>query len=354
MTTKKLKISPKRKPTIYIDDIDFEDIDWDKIEIKPPTKTSPTKTSNKIKNIGKLKDTYLIGISIGEGGYGTVRKAKNKKTKMLGAIKLVPTDNMYLSEVERELAVISRLSLYPRCNKYIICYNDIFMADYHDRKYYIFSMEYFEGKELFDLIEMKNATSYNIPKASIRAIFSDLMEGISYIHKNNISHRDIKSNNVMFNSTGLKIVDFGFACFMDKCDLLLGTPMYFPPEKYKYIGKKGGIPKFDEEKADVWAAGLILLEMLTYYDIEKNIDHIINGTGGPEEGIIKVMSKRRWEKAPADFKEILLSSLETDPKKRASSDDVLEILKKSKNKYNTYQKVWEFWLKCKYEEETLF
>lgn len=88
------------------------------------------------------------------------------------------------------------------------------------------------------------------------------MQGLEYLHKKDIAHRDVKLENVMFvsqdpNILEVKIIDFGFAQKFDKergMDLILGSPLYMAPELVKkdtYF-----------EKVDVWALGCITYLLL--------------------------------------------------------------------------------------------
>jgi serine/threonine-protein kinase ULK/ATG1 len=86
-----------------------------------------------------------------------------------------------------------------------------------------------------------------------------LLSGLLYLHKNNIIHRDIKSQNILVSDDdNIKIIDFGFSKYfkIDKMmNTICGSPLFMSPElisgeKYNY-------------KIDYWSMGLILYQIIT-------------------------------------------------------------------------------------------
>ena len=79
------------------------------------------------------------------------------------------------------------------------------------------------------------------------------------MHARNISHRDVKPENIIYNpSTGMiKIIDFGFACISkERLRVFCGTPSYMCPE---IVGNQA----YSGAAADVWACGVMLYALLT-------------------------------------------------------------------------------------------
>ena len=118
------------------------------------------------------------------------------------------------------------------------------------------AMELLEGRELREMIRDVALG----PAESLR-IMAETADGLGYAHERGVVHRDIKPGNIMVLADGrVKIMDFGIARFREpmvktQTGVLLGSPQYMSPEQI--VGKP-----FDH-RADLFAMGLVLYEMLT-------------------------------------------------------------------------------------------
>ena len=99
-------------------------------------------------------------------------------------------------------------------------------------------------------------------------------EFLEYAHNNNIAHLDLKHENIMFDSCdNVKIIDFGFSCIIgSNLNIILGTPDYIAPEHY--LNKNNHeLNIYITGKEDIWALGIILLELLLSRYIEKGCEN---------------------------------------------------------------------------------
>jgi serine/threonine-protein kinase len=118
--------------------------------------------------------------------------------------------------------------------------------------------EYVEGKSLRTLMR-----SGPLPEGVALDLICQILEALVYLHRQGVVHRDIKPENVMVTAAGeAKVIDLGIALDRSASRLTwtnlsrgLGTPDYMAPEQM--AGRRG------DERSDVYAAGLILYEMLT-------------------------------------------------------------------------------------------
>ena len=118
-------------------------------------------------------------------------------------------------------------------------------------------MEFIEGRSLEQYIYREIGL---IPEQKALPMFLEIMDTVSFIHKKNFLHLDIKSNNVMIQPDGkLKLIDLGIASRMTDASASsstgFGTPAYMPPEQTE-MGRLGPY-------TDIFALGVLLFEMLT-------------------------------------------------------------------------------------------
>lgn len=156
-----------------------------------------------------LKDKYTLKGKIGEGTYGKVYKAINNQTKDLVAIKKINFEsvyecNKYAKRILREIYILKLLK-----HDCIVKLYGIEVKEKESKIVDIFLV--FEMLET-DLLKMLQGNKSITLEESILILIKILI-GISYLHSNNILHRDLKSGNILYNSSTkqVKICDFGFA-----------------------------------------------------------------------------------------------------------------------------------------------
>ena len=196
---------------------------------------------------------YLFGREIGHGAFGKVNLCLHIGSGHLVAMKtFVKKDSKYKETKEKlknEVEVLSKLH-HPFINQIL----DNFETDTH----FFIVMEYICG-DLLSFIRKRNKLNEQIAKM----IFKQIIEGLKYIHKKNIIHRDIKLDNILIDTTNtVKICDFGVSRKISKGEKIYercGTPAYIAPEIYKKMGYTGF-------QSDVWSAGITL-----YYILSGNL-----------------------------------------------------------------------------------
>ncbi|MFQ5676097.1 MAG: protein kinase, partial [bacterium] len=131
----------------------------------------------------------------------------------------------------------------------------IYAIEEHDGEMFIV-MEYIEGRELREIIRNLKFKIQNCLDCA-----TQIAAGLQAAHKKGITHRDIKSANIMIAEEGqVKIMDFGLAKIrgggqFTKVGTTLGTAAYMSPEQAQGLAT--------DHRTDIWAFGVVLYEMLT-------------------------------------------------------------------------------------------
>ncbi len=198
---------------------------------------------------------YEIISSLGEGGLGSVFKARQVSMNRLVALKVLHlqwlTDDEFRKRFVLEARIVGKLSHQNLIQVYDVG---------KEGDYYNFSMEYVDGRTVEDLVKDSPRHQMEISRAVDLTI--QVVRAINYYKDFDIVHRDIKPSNVMVTRGGLvKLGDFGFVkSRLDKElgyeGMVLGTPDYIAPEQA--MGKEDV-----DYRADVYSLGATFYHMLT-------------------------------------------------------------------------------------------
>jgi len=250
------------------------------------------------------KHFYLYGRQIGHGAFGKVNIALHVASGRLVAIKSFNKKNLKKKnakqKINNEIEMLSRLR-HPFISQIL----DSFETETH----IFIVMEYICG-DLLGFIRKRGKLSETVSKI----IFKQLIEGLKYIHKKKIVHRDIKLDNILIDLTNtIKICDFGVSRKISKDEIMhehCGTPAYIAPEIFENNGYTGF-------QCDIWSAGVTLYYILggiqpfrasSIKDLEKKV---IAGDFEPIEEVSE------------EANNLIKLMLKTDPKKRINEDKIL-------------------------------
>jgi eukaryotic-like serine/threonine-protein kinase len=212
-----------------------------------------------------LEGRYKYIDRIGRGAFGTVLLMEDTVVDERLILKFLNPN------VSGDEEVMKRFVHELRYSRKITHKNVIRIYDFlYIQGNYAISMEYFPshtlGSEVVNEkpVELKRAMQFGI----------DICTGMAVAHQQGIVHRDLKPANVLINQEGLlKIVDFGVAAAqregdtqLTKTGYVIGSPKYMAPEQI--LGKKV------DERADIYALGVMLYEMVTGVPPYSRGDHM--------------------------------------------------------------------------------
>ena len=118
----------------------------------------------------------------------------------------------------------------------------------------IIAFEYMDAGSLAGILHKVG----KIPEAILGLISIQVLEGLQYLHKKHVMHRDVKPANILLNKNGIvKLADFGVSGMMedtqDGLSSWVGTMTYMSPDRLK-----GGVKYYAD--TDLWSLGIILVE----------------------------------------------------------------------------------------------
>jgi serine/threonine protein kinase/cytochrome c-type biogenesis protein CcmH/NrfG len=202
--------------------------------------------------IGTVVSHYKIIEEIGRGGMGVVYKAKDTKLDRFIALKFLPQE--FTRDPEAKKRFIREARAASALDHPNIC--TIHEIDETKNGQMFICMTYYDAETLKQKIE-----NSPLPIDEAINITIQVCRGLTKAHKLGLIHRDIKPANILITRDGIvKIVDFGLAKLegqtrLTKDSTTMGTVAYISPEQ------AGG--REVDNKTDIWAAGVILYEMLT-------------------------------------------------------------------------------------------
>ena len=222
---------------------------------------------------GTTLGPYSVTAKIGEGGMGEVYRARDTNLDRDVAIKVLPeaftSDPDRLARFEREAKVLASLN-HPNIGA---IYG---LEKSGDTRALV--LELIEGPTLAERIKQGP-----IPVDEALPIAKQIAEALEAAHEQGIIHRDLKPANIKIKDDGtVKVLDFGLAKALDpnptgdpsesptltaaatQMGVIMGTAAYMSPEQAR--GKRV------DKRADIWAFGCVLYEMLTAHSVFAGAD----------------------------------------------------------------------------------
>ena len=259
------------------------------------------------------KHGFEVIREIGKGKYGTCYLVKNEKYEYEFVCKtiLVPSD-------ERHDTVIRTFMQETDALTHITHPNILNIYQHFSEGDYLFLiLEYCCNGDLLNQLQKGP-----IPRDTIRKWTFQIISALNECHKLNYAHTDIKPANMLIDKFGrIKVADFGLSYVAEKGGLsnrdYFGSLPYLPPEKLYH-------KPYDPFKADVWAFGVSLYQILTGHlpfkaltlnDLRKEV----------------ILGVQMTSDIPLEFKKIIRECLIVNPEERTTFQSLLESMKGSLN-----------------------
>ena len=266
---------------------------------------------------GTTLGPYEVIAEIGKGGMGEVYRARDTKLDRDVALKVLPQaftdDPDRLARFEREAKVLASLN--------------------HPNIGHIYGLEEAEGQKalVLELVEgptlAERIKQGPIPVDEALPIAKQIAEALEAAHEQGIIHRDLKPANIKVKGDGtVKVLDFGLAkafqpdasdvsasmsptisltAAATQMGMVIGTAAYMAPEQAK--------GKVVDKRADVWAFGAVLFEMLTG-------QKPFVGDDVSDTLALVLKFEPEWDALPSDtplrIRQLIQTCLQKDPKQR--------------------------------------
>ena len=254
-----------------------------------------------------LDSAYELDKEIGRGGMGIVFKAKDRRLKRTVAVKLLPPELAFRSEIRtrflREAETAAQLS-HPNIVP-------IYAVDEKGGLVY-FVMGFIDGDNLAKRIKDHGP----MPPDDVRRILREVADALAYAHANKVVHRDIKPDNILIDAQSQRpmVTDFGIArAISDGSDarltatgIAIGTPAFMSPEQ------SAGDRDLDG-RSDLYSLGVVAYQMLCG-------DLPFNANSTPAL-LVKHLSERpvpidQRASVPPDLARVVMLLLEKNPDDR--------------------------------------
>ena len=216
--------------------------------------------------VGQVINGYLFEEALGSGSFGAVYRVSKENNvyaaKVLSETYILDEFKNEQNRITREIDVLKNVK-----GENLIKYQeDFYFKNEFGIMEYVIVMEYFQGRTLRSFL--KN----DVELETLIRIFVSVLYGVRDLHNTiienaGIIHRDLKPDNIMIDDNlNVKIIDYGLSKIIDFSSITstgtqIGSPLYMSPEQLKDS-------KHIDYRADIYALGIILYEMLT-----KNIPY---------------------------------------------------------------------------------
>lgn len=260
-----------------------------------------------------IRDLYSFEAKpLGSGSFGVVKRAQDKATKMLRAVKSIRKSKLNeMPQLRREIELMDLMD-HPHVVKLI--------DSFEDDHYVYLVMELCRGGELLEVISQQSRFS----EFEAALIMEQILRAVHYLHRSlSVCHRDLKPENFLLLSKAdlerntLKLIDFGLSRQLPRGSTLrtqCGTVTYLAPEI------AGKMPY--NHAVDLWSCGVILYLLLcgsTPFDGKDDAETLRRIRQGSYD-----VSGPDWRDVSQQARDLLAGLLQRQPQQRLCSERALQ------------------------------
>ncbi|XP_059692913.1 serine/threonine-protein kinase PAK 3-like [Haemorhous mexicanus] len=243
-------------------------------------------------SVGDPEKKYARWKRIGSGGFGTVYKAFNAATGQAVAVKQLNLQHQGCEDVLKEILVMRKNK-----NPNIVTYFESYLVN----EAVLLVLEYMDGGSLADVVCMRR-----MAVGHIATVCRECLQGLAFLHANQVIHRDIKSDNILLGRDGSVNPE------QSKRKSMVGTPCWMAPEVVR--GEPYG------PKVDTWSLGIVGIEMAKgeapyIRETSDRANYLIAKRGVPNLHKLKL---------PPGLCEFLGCCLQMDADRRGSAKELLQ------------------------------
>lgn len=314
--TPPLRTPPPTPPRSLVSSSEVEEDSSEDEDNTPTPKGSRNSGTSQINHdsspTNNLYSQWKKGHKIGTGGFGDVFQGLNNDTGEFCAIKQLELEGATDEKTKRnllayqqEIEIMKKLH-HPNIVRYL--------GTQIDGNIMSIFLEYVGGGSIRSILNKYGALSEN----NIRKYTKQILNGLKYLHSNNIVHRDIKGANILVTTEGVvKLADFGcakiFVGIQSNVKSVLGTPYWMAPEVIRAEGYG--------RSADVWSLGCTIIEMATLKP------PWCNDFGEPAAAMFHIASSNETPQIPEHLSpeahDFLVRCFKRDPKERPDAVQLL-------------------------------
>src|SRR5208283_3644044 len=248
---------------------------------------------------------YDVVDVLGEGGMGAVYKAIDPGMRRTVAIKVMKGDFAQDPELRKRFDTEARAVGNLTHPNIVVVYD---FGEENGSPYLV--MQFLDGTPLDKIIAQRQ----NLPIIQKLEIIIGVLRALDYAHEHNVVHRDVKPANVqLLKDGGVKLLDFGIAregnLGQTKTGQVMGTMYYMPPEQMN--------GEVVDRRGDIYAAGIMLFELLTYslpFDAKDQTAIIVQRLrGDPPPPLSKY-----FDNYPIELDDIIARAMKRDRDERYS------------------------------------